>query len=109
MALQVPLGTFVSGNNMSNLSAWGGQILHQLSNLGTFIGPQASIFYPINKNYQKLVVLSVEDDVKHPDREINSASNKVYLTVQCNTKKNKRKNNGNFVMWDFFVLVLLNQ
>ena len=80
-----------------------------MSNLGTFIGPQASIFYPINNNYLKLVVLSVEDDVKHPDREINSAADKVYLTVQCNTRKNKRKNNGNFVMWYFFVLYLLNQ
>ena len=66
---------------MSNLRAGGGRILHQMSNLGTFIGPQASIFYPINNNYLKLVVLSVEDDVKHPDREINSAADKVYLTV----------------------------
>ena len=60
---------------------WGGRILHQMSNLGTYIGPQASIFYPINNNYLKLVVLSVEDDVKHPDREINCAADKVYLTV----------------------------
>ena len=52
-----------------------------MSNLGTFIGPQASIFYPINNKYLKLVVLSVEDDVKHPDREINSAAGKVYLKV----------------------------
>ena len=76
--------------------------MSQMSNLGTFIGPQASIFYHIDNNYLKLVVLSVEDDVKHPDREINSAADKVYLTVQCNTRKNKQKNNGNFVMWDFF-------
>ena len=57
--------------------------MHQMSNLGTFIGPQASIFYPIIDNYLKLVVLSVEDDVKHADREINSAADKVYLTVHC--------------------------
>ena len=65
----------------------GGQILHQMSNLGTFIGRQASIFYPIDNNYLKLVVLSVEDDVKHPDREINSAADKVYL--QCNLTRGK--------------------
>ena len=52
-----------------------------MSNLGTFIGPQASIFYPINNNYLKLVVLSFEDDVKHADMESKSATNKVYLTV----------------------------
>ena len=52
-----------------------------MSNLGTFIAPQTSIFYPINNDYLKIVVLSVEDDVKHPDREINSAADKVYLTV----------------------------
>ena len=80
-----------------------------MSKLGTFIAPQASIFYLIYNDNLKLVVLSVEDDVKHPDREINSAADKVYLTVQCNTRKNKRKNYGNFVMWDFFVLDLLNQ
>ena len=65
----------------------GGRKLDQMSKLGTFIAPQASIFYPINND--KLVVLSVEDHVKHPDREINSAADKVYLTVQCNTRKNK--------------------
>ena len=86
---------------MSNLRVGGGRKLDQMSKLGTFIAPQASIFYPINNDNLKLVVLSVEDDVKHPDREINSAANKVYLTVQCNTRKNKRKNHGNFVMWDY--------
>ena len=66
---------------------WGGQILYQMSNLGTFIVPQLLssiciyIIYPINNNYLKLVVLSFEDDVKHTDMESNSAANKVYLTV----------------------------
>ena len=68
-------------DKISNLHAGGGQILHQMSNLGMFIGPQASIFYPIINNYLKLIVLSVEDDAKHIDKEINSAANKVYLTV----------------------------
>ena len=68
---------------MSNLRVGGGRKLDQMSNLGTFIAPQASIFYPINNDYLKIIVLSVEDDVKHPDREINSAADKVYLTVHC--------------------------
>ena len=72
---------------MSNYMG-GGRKLDQMSSLGTFIAPQTSIFYPINNVYLTLAVLSVEDDVKHPDREINSAADKVYLTVQCNTRKN---------------------
>ena len=40
---------------MSNLRAGGGQKLDQMSKLGTFIAPQASIFYPINNDYLKLV------------------------------------------------------
>ena len=49
--------------------------LRLLSSIGVYI------IYPIINNYLKLVVLSFEDDVKHPDRESNSAANKVYLTV----------------------------
>ena len=53
-------------------------------------------------------MLSFEDDVKHPDRESNSAANKVYLTVLCNTWKNiisssKRKNHGKLVRRNFKV------